>query len=267
MSFGAGTQPPTRRLTCDETEDLLGAFVLDSLEPADEARVRAHLASCPECRKEEAALRAVVMSIGESVTELTPPPGLRERILAQARNESPARLGPGRSGESGSPAARWRRSGWSPWVATAAAALLALSAGSWGLIEHFSGSSRATVMTSAPLAPVEQLLAGGHAKVISLSPSHHSRARGVLLTNPTTGATYLLVTSLPALHSPRIYALWYTVLKSGTLTQVRIGQAERPGAYRLNVGPRGVATVALTREPEPGDSTPRGPVLLAASLS
>ena len=267
MSFGTGTQPPAGHLTCDETRDLLGAFVLDSLEPADEARVRAHLESCAECRKEEAALRAVAMSIGESVAELAPPPGLRERILAQARIESPARTGSARSGESGSPAGNWRRSRWSPWVATAAAALLALSAGSWGLIEHFSGSSRATVMTSAPLAPVEKLLASGDAKVISLSPSQDSQARGVLLTNPTTGATYLLLTSVPELHSPRVYALWYMVLKSGTLIPVRIGQAERAGAYRVNRGPRGFATVALTREPEPGDSAPRGPVLLVASLS
>jgi hypothetical protein len=267
VSFGSGPQPPAGHANCEETRDLLGAFALDSLDPDDEARVRAHLATCSDCRAEAVALRAVALNIGESVAEVDPPPGLRDRILAQARTESPARSSPSQADETVASAGGARRSRWSPWVAAAAAALLALSAGSWGLLEHFTGNTRPGLMASVPLNPLERLLASGDAKVISLSPSSRSGAHGALVTDPTTGTTYLVLESVPPLRSPEVYALWYMVLKNGATTPIRIGQAEHAGAYRVDRGPGGSSGVALTREPETGDGAPKGPVLLAVTLS
>ncbi|MGC2190753.1 MAG: anti-sigma factor [Candidatus Dormiibacterota bacterium] len=267
MSFGSGAQPPNMKLSCEDLRDLLGAFVLDSLEATEEERVREHLEGCLNCRAAAEELRSVAMQIGDEVAELDPPPGLRARVLAQARAETQGRPLPVLAGKSDSLAERPRTRRWSPWLATAAAALLALSAGGWGLYEHLSGPSAGVGLTSVRLSPVDKLIADGDATVITLSPSAKSAAHGALVTDPSTGATYLLLSSVPALHSRKVYALWYVATENGSPTPVRIGQVKRQGAYRINRGPSGFTELALTREPKPGDSSPRGPVLLEAALS
>src|SRR5258708_39692490 len=69
-------------------EALAAGYALHALEPEDEQRLSAHLVSCPEC----ARLVADTASLGAAFTDLlepeTPPPGLRERILAAATAES-----------------------------------------------------------------------------------------------------------------------------------------------------------------------------------
>lgn len=267
MSFGPEAQPPPVKLSCADLRDLLGAFVLDSLEPTEEKRVREHLEGCSDCRATADELRAVAMQIGDEVIELNPPPELRGRILAQARAETHTRPLSASAGERSAWARRLSTSRWSPWLATAAVAVLALSAGGWGLYEHFSGPARAAGLTSVRLSPVDKLIADGDATVITLSPSARSAARGALVTDPRTGATYLLLSSVPALRSQKVYALWYVAPENGSPTPVRIGQVKRQGAYRINRSPSGFTQLALTREPHPGDSAPKGPVLLEAALS
>jgi hypothetical protein len=75
----------------------LGSFVLGGLGPADEERVRAHLADCPECAAAHAELQglpqlldlAVVAGAGE---EDPLPPAIEERVLDRfARERRPAR--------------------------------------------------------------------------------------------------------------------------------------------------------------------------------
>lgn len=267
MSFGRGPQLPTTRLTCQELPDLLAAYVLDSLDLTEEERVREHLETCSDCRASADELRAVAMQIGDEVVEMAPPPELRGRIMAQVRAESLERSPSAVAGGPVSTTSSHRASRWSPWIATAAAAVVALSAGSWGLYEHFSSPPRSAGLTSVNLNPVDRLIADGNATVITLTPSAKSTAHGALVTDPSTGATYLLLSSVPALHSQQVYALWYMAPQNGSPTPVRIGQVKRQGAYRINRSPSGFTQLALTREPQTGDTVPRGPVLLSSPLS
>jgi anti-sigma-K factor RskA len=78
-------------LTCDEVRELAGAFVLGALEPADDAAVRAHLASCPEAHEEIAKLGGVLPVLAESVPLVEPPEALRGRIMAAAAEDLEAR--------------------------------------------------------------------------------------------------------------------------------------------------------------------------------
>lgn len=265
MISGQGPQPPQAALDCVEAGDLLAAFALDSLDPSEAARVAAHIEMCPACRAQAAELRAVAMQIGEGVEELSPPPLLKSRVLARARADSREVLASSRPAQ---PAAASRRSSrWSPWLATAAVALLAISAGGWGLIEHFSSPRTQAGLTAVSLTPVESLIASGNASVLPLSASSHSAAQGALVTDPGTGATYLLLSHVPALHARPVYALWFISTQNGSLVPARIGQVERAGAYRIARSPSGFTRAAVTREPQRGDRAPRGPVLLAAALS
>src|SRR5664279_3937470 len=60
-------------------------YALDALEPLERARFEAHLESCDDCRKELAGFAATAGQIGESMGQ-TPPPMLRDRLLAEIAN-------------------------------------------------------------------------------------------------------------------------------------------------------------------------------------
>jgi anti-sigma factor RsiW len=104
---GAHARPLTvHDVTCDEVDEVLGAYSRDALTPARAAAVRSHLAGCPGQRARAAELRLAATAL--------PPASLRERVLGAIAAEPPmsARAGdairrvPGADRPDGS---RWRR--------------------------------------------------------------------------------------------------------------------------------------------------------------
>ena len=77
---------------CDELRHDLGGHALGGLEAEEHARVEGHLRSCPDCR-EEAADLAGVSQLLDLVAHAppTPPPHLRERVLAATARRRTAR--------------------------------------------------------------------------------------------------------------------------------------------------------------------------------
>jgi anti-sigma-K factor RskA len=86
-------------LTCDEVRDLAGAYVLGALEAADEAAIRAHLATCDQAHPEIAELGGVIPALGELVPIVEPPEGLKARIMAAAAADLAARSRTGGAGQ------------------------------------------------------------------------------------------------------------------------------------------------------------------------
>jgi hypothetical protein len=263
MSHGLG--PKADMLSCDQVQDLLGAFVLDSLDEVQLGQVRVHLANCPSCRHEADELRATAMEIGESIRPVDPPALLRERILAEVRGpDLPSAVIAPTSGRhvrgSG------QRLGWT--VAALAAALM-LAAGGWGLTEHFGhpSPSASGALAATALTPVDRLIASGQCSVVALTPAGTGSGQAALVTDKATGVTYVILSGLPRLPSDRAYTLWYIGVKAGSPEPVPVGYMTRVGAYRMPLSPKGFVQVAITREPGPRDTTPRGPVLLSAALS
>ena len=68
-------------MTHEHWQELAALHALDALEPDDEARLRAHLESCPECRREFTSLRSVALGLSQAVPPHDPPPALRRRVL------------------------------------------------------------------------------------------------------------------------------------------------------------------------------------------
>lgn len=70
-------------LDCARARDLIDAFLLDELEPADAARLAAHVKGCAACAAEIGGSTRVLGLLG-SLSTPRPTPDLDERILAAA---------------------------------------------------------------------------------------------------------------------------------------------------------------------------------------
>jgi uncharacterized protein (TIGR03083 family) len=73
-------------LTRDQAAELLGAYVLDALDPPEAEAVEQALADFPDLRTEAVRLRGAVGALG-TADEVTPPPALRDRVLRDLRPE------------------------------------------------------------------------------------------------------------------------------------------------------------------------------------
>ena len=72
-------------MEADAIHELTAAYALDALDEHDEREYEEHLARCPSCREELASLTEAATSLAYGVESPSPPAGLRDRILQQAR--------------------------------------------------------------------------------------------------------------------------------------------------------------------------------------
>lgn len=70
-----------RTLTCQELVELVTDYLDDALDPADRARVDAHVASCPGCAAHLNQMRATV-AIVRAVAELESRPDVSGLLAA-----------------------------------------------------------------------------------------------------------------------------------------------------------------------------------------
>ncbi|MFP5287649.1 MAG: anti-sigma factor family protein [Thermoanaerobaculia bacterium] len=79
-------------LRCEEVQDVLEAYVDGDLSTAEEARVRAHLGSCPSCATELALAEAIQRELRSLPIPDCPPEVLRKVVpFTRRRNARPLR--------------------------------------------------------------------------------------------------------------------------------------------------------------------------------
>jgi hypothetical protein len=127
-------------------QDLLGAYSLGALDPAEAREVEGHLTGCPECRRELAELTELRDLLGEVPPEafLDGPPDDGDLLLARIMRTARAERSQPSAARAAAPVAvrrRWRRP-----VAVAAAVAVAAGAFGGGLA---LGGSRQTGTPSA----------------------------------------------------------------------------------------------------------------------
>lgn len=74
-------------MTCQEFEELSAAYALGAVTPEEQQAARAHLATCAKCTRLAGQLRSIVDLLPLSVTQVTPPAALRDRVLAAVQQE------------------------------------------------------------------------------------------------------------------------------------------------------------------------------------
>ncbi|MFZ0218385.1 MAG: anti-sigma factor [Candidatus Dormiibacterota bacterium] len=186
--------------TRHEMEYEVAAYVLDALEPGEEAAVEAHLASCASCREIERRLRGVTSALPLSAPEATPPPRLRERVLAIAGASPATPAAPARPLTLPSPGRRDRR-GWPQplQVALAAGVAALLALGGWNVylaqqLHQAQSQAAAGSVSQHPIAATAaKTMTGAGGQVVQL----HGE-----------GLAIVSLSRLPPLAQGQVYELW-----------------------------------------------------------
>lgn len=254
-------------LHCADASDLAAAFVLGALEPAEMDAVRRHLAGCPEAHAEFAELGSVVPALLETVELVEPPAGLGARIQAVAAAEARATVVAGAPRE---PVGlveftRWGERRRPIWMALGLAAALALVAlGAWN-VELRDEVAGLTAYRSGVVAVLDQAAQPGARLAVLTVPEGAPGPSGIAAISAGGTRVSLVMRGMAPTTGAEVYEAWvitgdnapvpighFTVDASGTATFVTT--APSPGSVPA-------ITVALTREPGPGATTPTMPII------
>lgn len=75
-------------MTCEECEEILGAYVLDVATLEERAAVEQHIAGCPKCAQELQEMRSATEMLPLAVPQIDPPSYVKDRILSTIRESS-----------------------------------------------------------------------------------------------------------------------------------------------------------------------------------
>ena len=243
-------------MTDHQWQELAAPYALSALAQEERAEFEAHLAECATCRAEVQAFREVSGLLVHAAPAAVPPPGLRERILRDARRVRPigARRGP-----------------ILPWLAAAAALVLALGAGYayWSVRVAQTALLTALDSTRARLDSASQLVAAildstvGTADLAATGKPPSMR----VFWNRARNVVVVAAFELPPAPTGRTYQLW----------AIKKGQAPVSlGTFNTLPGGRAVVTLrmpagfkpdlsAVTEEPAGGSRQPTQQPFLVGS--
>ncbi|HZU68419.1 MAG TPA: anti-sigma factor [Ktedonobacteraceae bacterium] len=258
-------------MTCEEFEELSGAFALDAVTPEERQAAREHLAGCVKCAHLYEELRSVVDLLPLSVTQVNPPPEAKDRLLATIRGEQDVppleRGGQVRSARAIG-ARRWSRR--LAGIAAAAVLMLALLGGmtAWNIslqhtvasLQQQNGALAQEVNGLRPEVAESYILTGR-------TPSTQN-ASGKLIYLPKQHLTILIMQGLPKLQAQQVYQGWLIqngrTVNIGLLSvQNGIASVDFPG----DISSYSAAAVSLERGPNGSKNAPAGPVVASGQLS
>ncbi len=240
-----------------EPHTLAGAYAMDAISEPARVRFARHLARCQECAQEIASLREATARLAVATAE-TPPPGLKERVMAAAAT---TRQRPPVTSDADLPA-RLRALTWPGRVAVAAgavAAVVVLVAAvvfgvSNGTMRHqlsqaqASSQQLAAVLTARDATMMTAPVADGGTVTIVMSHSMH--------------ALVFTAAGLRQLPASRGYELWLI----GSAGDRPVGMLPQAASHMagpvIASGLRSGDHLALTAEPAGGTSRPTTPMML-----
>ena len=247
----------------DEVAELLGAYVLDAVEPQEVDAIEAHLASCPRCRAEVAGHREVVTLLGDGGGPA--PAGVWERLSASLE-EPPPPLQLGRIDQPEDAVVRPLRPGrpvpvkWLAGLTAAAAAVIGGLGVEVARLDNRTNHLLADARKASLQAAADAAASHTDARRATLRSADGSLHVDTVIL--PSGDGYVLDDNLPALPSGQTYQMWGLVGSD----RVSLGVlGSRPGVVMFRVE-GGMATLAVTAERSPGAATSDKPPVVLASL-
>jgi anti-sigma-K factor RskA/putative zinc finger protein len=272
------TEPrPMAPLSCDEVRDLAAGFVLDILDEKEAARLRHHLSTCPDPHPEIDELGGVTAYLAESLEPVEPPADLGRRIVAAVAAEAAASraehetAAPPTRAPISPPAGpstpvtsladeRARRRSLLTWVAAIAAVLVIAALGAWNLTLRTELDSARTY--DAAVNRVIELATAPSGQAAILRPQVAGGPAGIAAVGPD-GRVEIALRGLAPTSGTEVYEAWLigpenTPVAIGSLTPTSGGL----GVLQAIGAPTGQGvTIALTREPTAGRTSPSPPIL------
>lgn len=247
----------------EHVDDLVDAYALGALEPAEVDEVERHLATCPQCRAlaQEARRRAELLWY--AAPPATPPASLRARLMARIAQEKAATSGDvaGATPSAGVTAER-----------TPDAEEAPASAPTRGPLQRLAQALRGEPAPETRVASdlLRDLLADPQSVIWSIAGTaeapqasarfvvSHNRRDGVIVTN-----------GLDRPGSGKLYQVW--LLRGGQPVPNALFMVNRTGigagVVHANDPWGDFDTIAITPEPVGGSPAPTGPIVLAGSLA
>jgi anti-sigma-K factor RskA len=233
--------------------DDVAVYALGALPAADARRVRAHMATCPQCREEYARLKTAVASVGYAA-EITedaadcPSTVLRPRIMRQVR----ASLHPERAE---------RPPVWPPYLVAAAclAIAVATSIGDITLNNQLRQAQLQVARSTQRSTQLARNLAETRSTLSDLLSNDAKRYPidgGEIVTR---GASlYIAMHQLPALPRGKTYQAWTLAkgAKKVAPSLTFVPNAQGVAVVAIPVNARDTAAVAISVEPEGGSKQP-----------
>ncbi|WP_395658984.1 anti-sigma factor domain-containing protein [Nocardioides sp.] len=230
----------------NDVHALSGAYAVDALDDLERAAFERHLTQCAECRDEVASLREAASMIAETTT-VTPPPELRDRVLAGISNVRPL---PPEVPVVGSEPARRHRRGLGLLVAAAAAVVL-VGGGVVAWQQPWSDESSQTVLSAT-----DRVLRADDAKSTSLD--FPGGASATVTHSDSLHEAVLVTKDMPPPPAGRVYQLWLNQPGEG-MVSAGLMPVESDQVVLLT-GDAATATEAgITVEPAGGSTSPTSP--------
>ncbi|MHB1986957.1 MAG: anti-sigma factor [Acidimicrobiales bacterium] len=248
-----------------EVEELLAAYALDAVDPAEMVFVDAHISVCARCRAEVARHRELASMFAASPDEA--PLGLWERISSALAEPEPeyadqtviAPIAPSGAARRG----RRRLSTASEVLgalAAAAAALVIVMAVQLSHLDSRVGRLQAAVAAKGLASAVSSALVEPHRAAILTSATTSMSAEVVITPG---GQAYWVKSSLPELALGKSYQLW-ALVNGETVSIGLIGRdPSNYAAFRIGSG---ASALMVTVEPAGGTSTPTSPVVVRKTI-
>jgi anti-sigma factor RsiW len=248
-------------MTHDDLKDLVPLYALDALPSEDEQELTAHLATCSECSALLAGHRETAGMLAFSAPSLQASPGLRDRILREATRTAPIQLSPAPSATP--PLRRNRRLQWAGGLA--AACVFALLVG--GLVvrqmaDRNPGDTQQEMLLARQQEALNIISSPDSIAITMASTDDFPDAYGKAFVSADDGRAAVL---LSGLSEPKddVYTLW--IIEDGDPSRIVDFDVDG-GAQTILVDDRDVdpaASFAVTREPNRGNASPQGPVVIA----
>jgi anti-sigma-K factor RskA len=259
-------------MDCDQVREQLDAFAVGALEPDEQREIERHLEGCPDCREmaDRLVTAANLLPLAlAAASPVTPPAGLKERVLAAVPAKAPPAAEPDRLERAES---RTRRRFWNSRTLAAAAALALLVVSlvlgvrlSQALDREEAVREQVReVFTQQQELVLEVVDSDKTQRVILRAVSDDSNAYGKLYTRSDLPHVVVMAARLPPPPEGQSYHLWLT----------KDGKTEPAGVLMLNDQGFGLVTfdadengpvydaALLTLQP-PGDDAPSGETVLA----
>jgi hypothetical protein len=226
-------------MTHQQIQDLLGAYSLDAVDPAERVEVARHLPECSDCRQEVDSFRHVASHLA-GVDEL-PPPALWERLQTTVDQTTVIDL-----------ASRRRAASWRPLISVAA--MVALLVGIGIQSARLSEVRSRLVQAEERTADLEDSIASGQwdavARLAASTPGAQtvsldgSLGRGTIVILPD-GTGFLLENDLDPLDRNHTYQLW--AVQAGTVISAGV-LGSSPGVVTFHVDPQLLEGLVITAE-------------------